>query len=251
MNPEEYSNLSRVEKAHWYYAGKRQLVRGWIDRCNPGKRRLRILDCGAGTGCFAEELAKVHEVHVLDDHEESLRILRTKFPAAQVHCLEAAGRLPFEDASFDVITALDVLEHIEHDDAALAEMHRVLRPGGVMVATVPASMRLWSDWDVSLHHFRRYDRRMLAALFAKQGHWQTIWLNYTNFAIFPAAWLVRRCSAFRSKQRHEDSIPPAWINSMLQWIFVAQGMTRLRVPFGVSLICISRKPAETVAEASR
>lgn len=251
MNPEEYSNLSRVEKAHWYYAGKRELVRRWIDRCNPRKGRLRILDCGAGTGCFAEELAQAHEVHVLDDHEESLRLLRSKFPAGQVHSLGADGRLPFEDASFDVITALDVLEHIEHDDAALAEMHRVLRPGGLMVATVPASMRLWSDWDVSLHHFRRYDSRMLATLFGNRLHWETLWLNYTNFAIFPVAWLVRRCSVFRSKQRQEDKIPHRWINLALKRVFVAQGLCRVRVPFGVSLICISRKPSAVRAEASR
>lgn len=246
MNPEEYSNLARVEKDHWYYVGKRELVRTWIARCHSEGRRLRVLDCGAGTGCFADEMALHHDVHVLDDHEESLRILRAKFPAGNVHSLGEGGRLPFQDGAFDVVTALDVLEHIEHDAAALSEMGRILRPGGLLVATVPASMKLWSDWDVSLHHFRRYDRNSFASLFEDRRSWEPVWLNYTNFLIFPVAWIVRRCAVFRSGRRSEDTLPPRWINQALRWVFVRQGLCRLRVPFGVSLICIARKPQSGV-----
>src|SRR5690606_38790671 len=65
-------------------------------------------------------------------------------------------RLPFADNSLDLILALDLMEHVERDDLLIREFNRVLRPGGCLMATVPAHPHLWSDHDVALHHFRRY-----------------------------------------------------------------------------------------------
>ena len=78
MNAEEYQNLERVEQTHWYYAGKRELVRGWIQRARPPRPDDVLLDCGAGTGLFAKEMEPLCRVFVLDDHEEALRILRRR-----------------------------------------------------------------------------------------------------------------------------------------------------------------------------
>lgn len=243
MNADEYANLDRVERVHWYYAGKRELVRGWIQRVAGLSRGSLLLDCGAGTGLFAEGMRDVCGVRVLDDHAESLAILRTRFAGSEI--IEGtATHIPLPAAAADCITVLDVLEHIKDDQAAVREIHRVLRPGGCVVATVPAMMTLWGYWDTALHHHRRYTAAGLKALFAGR-EWEIVHVNYTNVAVFPAVWLVRRWQRWRdsgANSRMEDRIPPAWLNRFLQWLFVRLGLVRgVRFPFGVSLLLVARK----------
>ena len=243
MNAAEYANLEKVEREHWYYAGKRELVREWIGRTGALQRDSLLLDCGAGTGIFAETMRGDCRVRVLDDHAESLVILRRRFSAEEI--IEgSATKIPLPPASCDVATALDVLEHIPDDQGTVNEMHRVLRPGGCAVVTVPAMMSLWSDWDEVLHHQRRYKADELRALFAP-GQWEILHWNYTNVAVFPAVWLVRRWQRWRKPGkggRAEDRLPPAWLNGILRRIFVGLGLVRgVKFPAGVSLLLVARK----------
>lgn len=243
MNADEYANLDRVERGHWYYAGKRELVRGWIQRTAGLTPGSLLLDCGAGTGLFAAGMRDICGVRVLDDHAESLAILRTRFAAGEI--IEGtATSIPLPAAAVDCVTVLDVLEHIRDHQAAVSEIHRVLRPGGCVVATVPALMTLWGYWDTALHHHRRYTAQELQALFPETD-WELVHLNYTNVAVFPAVWLVRRWQRWRDSgadSRMEDKIPPGWLNGFLQWLFVRLGLVRgLRFPFGVSLLLVARK----------
>ncbi len=243
MNAAEYANLEQTERAHWYYAGKRELVRYWLERVARPDAQATLLDCGAGTGFFAQEMSAQCRVLVLDDHEESLRLLRTRFAPEQVLTVSADG-IPLPAGAVNMVTALDVLEHIEADAAAVNEMARVLRPGGTLVVTVPASMALWSDWDVGLHHFRRYSRAGLKALFADEKTWEVVHINYSNTAIFPAVWLVRKWRSWLGTpagRRTEDVVPASWLNGLLRRIFVGTGKMRLPFPFGVSLILVARR----------
>lgn len=243
MDPAEYANLAALEREHWYYAGKREFVLAWIERLRPPAPDDVLLDCGAGTGLFAADLLTRCRVFVLDDHEESLRMLRARFGADRVLVPEA-GELPLADNSVDFITALDVLEHIPDDAAAVREFARVLRPGGLAVVTVPAGMALWSDWDVALHHQRRYSYYGLRALFAGEG-WETLHANHTNVIVYPAVWLIRRWRSVIGREgkrnRTEDRLPPRWLNALLRWTFVRLALSRFPFPFGVSLVLVARK----------
>jgi SAM-dependent methyltransferase len=248
MNTAEYANLERVERDHWYYSGKRRMVRAWINRIRPPVATDGLLDCGAGTGIFAKEMEAQCRVLVLDDHEEALRILRTRFRPEQILSLAGAA-VPLPDGSLEYVTALDVLEHVPDDTAVVRGFHRLLNPGGLAVVTVPASMALWSDWDVGLHHFRRYDRAQLRALFPNEG-WEVVYVNYTNVVVYPAVWLVRKWRAWRPvkpgagvEARTEDRIPPGWLNGILRSVFVGMAQWRVPFPFGVSLILVARRRA--------
>jgi ubiquinone/menaquinone biosynthesis C-methylase UbiE len=243
MNAEEYANMEQMEDAHWYYAGKRAMVQGWLHRVGPPRTADLLLDCGAGTGRFAKEMEAHCRVMVLDDHEEALRLLRTKFRPDQILSL-AGDQVPLPDAALDYVTALDVLEHTPDDRAVVQGFHRLLKPGGVALVTVPASMALWSDWDVALHHFRRYSRPQLKALFPPE-QWDILHVNYTNVAVYPAVWLVRKFRKWfppaPGTVRSEDQLPSPVVNGLLRRLFVSMAFWRLPLPFGVSLILVARR----------
>ncbi len=242
MNAEEYANMERQEDHHWYYAGKREIARGWLHRAGPPRADDLLLDCGAGTGRFAQEMAADCRVLVLDDHEEALRMLRTKFRADQVISL-AGDRVPLPDASLDYVTALDVLEHTPDDRAVTDGFARLLKPGGVALVTVPAGMALWGDWDVALHHYRRYSRPQLLALFPP-AQWEIVHVNYTNVFVYPAVWVIRKWrQLFASTRRTEDAVPARWLNGLLRAWFVRPAFWRVPLPFGVSLILVARRRA--------
>jgi len=246
MNAEEYANLERVEGEHWYYAGKRRFVRDWLCRVRPPQPEDLLLDCGAGTGRFALEMQAHCRVLVLDDHEEALRLLRTRFQPEQILSL-SGDAVPLPDGSLEYVTALDVLEHVPNDAAVVQGFHRLLKPGGVAAVTVPASMALWSDWDESLHHYRRYARPQLRALFPADD-WEMVYVNYTNVVIYPAVWVVRKWRTLcgwlglaKPGARTEDRLPPRWLNVLLCRVYVGMARWRVPFPFGVSLVLVARR----------
>ena len=243
MNSEEYSNLSQLETEHWFYRGKRAIVRFWIERYLKLTEHSLLVDCGAGTGIWALEMSRDCKVLAVDDYEESIAIARQNLGAARV-IKAPCDQLPLEDGTVHCVTALDVIEHIEDDVAAIREISRVIAPEGLLVVTVPALMTLWSDWDVSLHHFRRYSRPELKLLLSKNG-FEVIEIRYVNTLVFPVVWLARRLRKWRhntqDEKRSEDQIPPKWLNKLLLKWFIFEGTNRwLSLPFGVGLVAICR-----------
>lgn len=248
MNPEEYANLMRIEKHHWFYRGKRELVRRWLGRAGaPGPADL-LVDCGAGTGLFAEEMRAGCRVLAVDDHDESLELARAAFPRLEVR-RGSCTALPVGDGEASCVTALDVIEHVADDAAAIGEFVRILRPGGLLVITVPAFQSLWSDWDLALHHQRRYNRAELRAKLTRPDL-QILDQRFVNGLVFPLVWWIRRArranpagvASAAPTRRSEDRVPPGPLNAGLRHWFVWEGTQGIvRLPFGVGQLAVARK----------
>jgi len=151
--------------------------------------------------------------------------------------------LPCPDHAYDLILATDIIEHVDDDAGALAELHRVLRPGGIVILTVPAFPSLWGLQDrVSLHK-RRYRRRELEGRVAEAG----LSLRdcfYFNYLLFLPIWLARQCiELFGVELESENEVNTPLLNRILGWVFTLDVSTapRVRPFFGVSLLALAQR----------
>lgn len=137
MEVRAYEEITATECTYWWYVVRRQLVARLVEKYSGGKMG-RWLDVGCGGGSNVERWVQMGaRVVCVDIAEEALRVARSRCSEAEF-VLGDAQSLPFGDGEFDVVTALDVIEHLDDDAQAVKEMYRVLRKGGVAVVTVPA-----------------------------------------------------------------------------------------------------------------
>lgn len=249
MERHTYAIMYEVEGAHWWFAGRRRIlesfVKGIVAKLNSGKYQRqppRILDVGCGTGANLEMLAQFGAAEGVDVSEDALAFCRAR-GLTKVR-LGAAESLPYEDNSFDLVTALDVVEHLDDDAAGLSEMRRVLRPDGRALLFVPAFMWLWGVQDDVSHHRRRYTLpqlkdRVRAAEFEVE---RATYANVTFFAPILAGRLLMRATGARPAS--ENSINVSALNGVFGHIFGAERFwlqRRLNFPFGVSVVCVARR----------
>src|SRR5438270_1622169 len=156
MQQHTYSIMYEVEEKHWWFYGRRKIIESFVEKICRGiaKHPPRILDVGCGTGANLQMLSQFGVAEGVDVSAEALEFCRARGLSKVKK--GAAETLPFEDASFDLVTGLDVVEHLDDDIAGLAEMRRVLRPDGRALLFVPAFMFLWGVQDDISHHRRRY-----------------------------------------------------------------------------------------------
>ncbi|MDF1563006.1 MAG: class I SAM-dependent methyltransferase [Deltaproteobacteria bacterium] len=229
-----------VPADYFWFRAKRDLIASLFRRHTPA-RDLSILNVGAGVGEDLEVIRRHGRVQILDASPEAVALV----PEALVEAKQVGDvcALPFADATFDVVTAFDLLEHVEDDHVALAEIRRVLRPGGALLLTVPAHAFLYGAHDRALGHHRRYSRATLQRLLSgleleRLGYW-------TCTLFLPLAahrWLDRG--------RDRSSLSYFELDPRLDRLFyrlMALEMTLLRwgapLPMGTSLFAVARRTA--------
>lgn len=214
-----------------------------LDGALSGVASPRLLDVGCGTGVAMEEFARFGSISGLDLAHEALRYVKMRDPAFAVVQGDLA-RLPIASGSLDAILAFDVIEHLADDAAAIQEMRRALRPGGVVLLNVPAFSSLWSEKDTANHHLRRYTRSSLKSVVGRAGL-MVERLTYTNATLFPAIWCFRRLQrlARRPWNSKAEYHPHAGVNSLLLGVLrMERGLLRLvDLPFGTSVTCLARR----------
>jgi len=153
LKKSEYTRMSEYEKDYWWHLGRIKIINTYLNRFISSNNN-KILNVGCGTGGTIKMLEKYGDVDNVDISEDAIKFMK-KEGYTKIKKVDGI-ELPYPENTFDLVIALDVLEHIEFDKDALKEWRRVLKPGGKVILTVPAYQRLWSDHDISLYHFRRY-----------------------------------------------------------------------------------------------
>jgi len=225
------ARIADLETSHFWFAGRRALVERLLQR--HVARVTSAVDVGCGTGSFLEVL------DTYADHVVGIDPLAD--PSAGRVLAGEAERLPFEAASLDLVTALDVLEHVD-DGAALAEMRRVLRLGGWAVVTVPAFPFLWSERDELAGHRRRYRRADIVALFEASG-FAVLETGYYQFALFPLLVASRIAARRRPGTTTLEERPAPRLNRALRRLNELEVRIGRRVhwPWGSTLAVAARK----------
>ncbi len=242
---EEYREAAAARSAHWWMRGRQDIFARVLDELVALPEQARILDVGPGHGVNLSLFHHRGRLCVLDSDQGSLDSCQVL--GAKDLVRGDAQRLPFGDATMDLVSALDVIEHLDDDLLALRECCRVLKPGGWLLLTVPALHLLWGRQDVLSEHRRRYRRRQLRECLATAG-FEVKRLTYFNTLLFPPILMVRllmRPLLGRTVRngRSDFSFPlPLGLNGLLHRLFAAEAwwLVKSDLPIGVSLLALAR-----------
>jgi SAM-dependent methyltransferase len=239
MERSVYREMAELDERHWWYRARREILADLIRREAMPPRKGRILEIGCGTGHNLDMLGQFGKVDALelDDEARGIAEKRLGRKVMSSPLPELAG---VRDRQYDLIAALDVIEHIDDDHAAIAAIAAKLRTGGKLVMTVPAHGWMWSAHDVVNHHKRRYSKRALKELI-EGSPLKLEKLGYFNSLLFPLAVGERLSSKLVGKDNADVKLPRAPLNSALRTIFAAERhlVGRLPLPPGLSLFAVA------------
>jgi len=240
MQSRELEEMFALEQTHWWYVGKRMLFESLLaDRLS--RPRLRVLDAGCGTGAIAVSFERFGRVWTLDRSRHALAFARSR--GVDRSAVSDGTAIPFRDDAFDLVLALDVIEHVEDDRGMLCELARVLRPDGVIAIHVPAWPFLWSGHDEALEHKRRYTRRGLRRVLGEAGL-EIERLGWTNTSIFFPAVAARLVGKRTARSHRQDlyELPPALNATMIGVYRLESAVARtVGLPIGLSLAAIAKR----------
>ncbi|TAE37843.1 MAG: class I SAM-dependent methyltransferase [Runella slithyformis] len=181
MNQNYYKEYYHIEREHWWFLVRNQIIMGHLKKVLPTNRPLKILNVGIATGHTSELLLAFGNVKSVEYDQACFDFTRQAVPTLDL-MQGSILELPFEDNSYDLVCALDVIEHVEDHQLAVNEMKRVCKPNGTVCVTVPAFEFLWNQHDDVNHHVRRYTRPLLESIFQKNGN--ITFSSYFNFWLF-------------------------------------------------------------------
>lgn len=246
MEKDEYRKHFELEESFWWFRGRRKILLSLLRSHRMPNLPLVWLDAGCGTGFNMTFFAPLGTVFGCDFSEEALAFCRKR--GLKNLARADVQRLPYKNEAFDAASLLDVLYHknIFDDVAALKDVHRTLKPGGLLLVTDSAFNVLRSRHDLAVHGRERYRKKALKQKLEKAGY-QVLRLSYFNFLMFPVIFLVRFTERIRRPkpdaiQSDLKAVPPL-ANGFLFGIlkFEAFLSKRINLPWGSSLICLARK----------
>lgn len=234
-----YEQMAALDQQHWWYVARRDVLAALVRRTVRPPSNAAILEVGCGTGHNLAMLGQFGTVDALELDPEARKLAEQRLgkPVFAVPLPEMRG---VPERHYDLVAALDVIEHLEDDSAAIDAIARRLKPGGKLLMTVPAHQWMWSAHDVANHHKRRYSHAGLRRLFDgtplhidKSG--------YFNSLLFPLAVADRLGSKLRGKDSADLVLPPLWLNKSLEKGFALEryAIGRFPLPPGLSLFAVA------------
>ena len=234
-----FDRMAEHDQVHWWYTARRRILAELIARRVPLPAEPRILEIGFGTGhnfAMLRRFGRLDAIEV-DDPARALASSRLGHAVGSAPLPDLPG---IAESTYDLMALLDVLEHVDGDEAALASIARRLKPTGRLLLTVPAYQWMWSAHDVAHHHKRRYSRAQLKRAIEAAGL-RVEYLSFFNTVLFPLAAAVRLAGKLTGKTESDDALPPAPLNRLFDALFGIERhlVGRISLPAGVSLVAIA------------
>ena len=241
MRKEGYTEIHEFERTHWWFRTRRTLFLCQVTRAADEleRARARILDFGCGTGFNFRFLKELGDVTGADLYVDRIQ----EYQEDEYELIDLQQDLDPHYGRFDIITALDVIEHAEDDLSVLNDLWRLLATKGQLVMTVPAYQWLWSGEDIISEHQRRYTIPMLRELVSRTG-FRVEFISHFNLSILPAmAFVIFAKKLLMPEAAKRGNIGP--VNPLLSRILSAitnvenslVGRQRIRLPAGPSIVC--------------
>jgi len=247
MQREQFAAHAALEDRHWWFTGRREILRALLHAIAPPHQGIPILDIGCGTGGNSAAFAGEYDVMGTDPSTEGIAFARARFPAVRFEETSdpEAGRVHLAKRGSGVVLLTDVLEHVANDHELLAQAIAVLPPGGHLVLTVPADPTLWSKHDTDFGHFRRYQLADFRQLWQGAPVVQRL-LSPFNARLRPVIAAIRR---FAPNGGNNLNVPVGPLNGVLHATFAGEARALVAaldagtMPFarGVSLVAVLRK----------
>lgn len=241
MDREIYEKMAAEEDAHWWFVSRRRVLKALIERRAKPAADAHVLDMGCGSGGNMEMLASFGQIQGVE-YDAAAREIAAERNVGPV----AAGGLPdtldVEDGRYSLIGLFDVLEHIEDDVGSLKTLGAKLTPDGALIVSVPALPWLWSDHDVTHHHFRRYTVRSLRKAISDAGLRED-GIGYFNAILFPLALVQRLIQKMTGLGKGAAGLPSRPVNAVLRWAFGLERHLIGRIPMssGLSVWAVIRR----------
>jgi len=241
MNIKMYRIFFEIQKKHWWFVTKKRIVLDTIKRYSNGNDNTKVLDIGCGSGLMLNALEDVGQTYGMDMSDDAINFSKEIFNG-KVEKGALPDQIPYEECFFDLITALDVIEHVDRDIDSLKAMRSCLVSGGKAVITVPAYMFLWSEFDEINEHKRRYTLTELNTKLVQAG-FTVEKISYYNTLLFPIVFAVRMLNNILKRDGASDvDMPSRPINFVLEKIFGIEKylLKFVNLPFGVSVLAVVR-----------
>jgi len=240
--------LFEMEQRHFWHIGRKEIIYDVLKRNTPHLAELRMLEIGCGNGSVLAYL-KGNGVNIEggDIFIEGLKFCQQRADPVALYQVDILS-LPFHN-DFDIIGVFDVLEHIAEDEKALAEIRQALKPGGTILITVPANKLLWSYFDESSNHKRRYSRKEIVTKL-ERNDFVIKKMSFYMFFLFPLMLSIRiinntlrRNEAKRNARTSIELKTVPLVNRIfLELLRLEKWLLRyLDLPFGASLLIIAAK----------
>ena len=234
-----YDRMAELDERHWWYRARRKVLQALIERVVKPPKDARILEVGCGTGHNLKMLGQFGSVDAIEVDAEA-RAIAEKRLARSIASTPLPELEGIERSRYDLVAALDVVEHIADDRAAIDALASCLKPGGKLLVTVPAHQWMWSAHDELNHHQRRYSKAGLARLI-EGSPLKLDSIGYFNSLLFPLAVAARLASKATGRGGDDDRLPPGPVNYLFERCFAAERRLIGKVPLppGLSLFVVA------------
>ena len=251
MDKAYFKEYFKLERNHWWFKVRLKILKihlkNLIDKHNIAND-IKILNVGAGTGFTSEMLMSFGKTTSVEYDQDCCKLVKEKTGMEFEN--HSITELPYANNAFDIVTAFDVIEHIEDDEKAVSELLRVTKKGGVIVTTVPAYNFLWSQHDEINHHFRRYTKKTYLKLWMPHDEVILDYNSYFNFILFLPIAAFRLLSKIIPTGKREDTgsdfmiYKSGLIDKILYYLMDIETIlikNRIYLPFGVSFLTSFKK----------